>query len=345
MLSSVRSCWLPLVWLALAGTSSIADAQVRDRISVVGSSTVFPYAAAVAEAFGRQGRWKTPVIESTGTGSGFRLFCKGVEISTPDVNTASRPMTDAERELCARHGVRGVLGLRIGTDGIVVASGRRLPPFDLTLDQLYRAVARQVPVGGKLIDNPYHLWSEVGPGLPRRPISVLGPATNHGTRDVFVALVMVPACEQYPQIHALPVAERRAACQTVREDGPWIDVASDYSVLLGRLRDETDAIGILGYAYLEQNRADLQVARIDGIAPTLGSIGSWKYPLSRPLFIYVKTAHAAAVPGLAEFVREFLSDRAAGPQGYLIDKGMAPTSSEWLASEREKARALGAAGP
>lgn len=322
--------------------STLAVAAPRDQITVVGSSSVFPYAAAVAEAFGRQGRWKTPFIESTGTGSGFKLFCRGVGIDTPDVNTASRPMTDAERSSCEHNGVRRILALRVGLDGIVIASSRRGVAFDLTLDQIYRAVARQVPVGGRLVDNPYHYWSELGPGLPRRPILVFGPAPNHGTRDAFAALVMVPPCEQYPQVMALSAEDRRVTCQTVREDGAWVDVSSDYAVLLGRLRDDASAVGVLSLSYLEQNRPDIQAARIEGIAPSIASVSSWKYPLSRPLFIYVKTAHVGPVPGLAEFVQEFVSERAAGAQGYLVDKGLAPTNPAWLEAERAKARELAA---
>ncbi|MBS0394483.1 MAG: substrate-binding domain-containing protein [Proteobacteria bacterium] len=320
-----------------------ALAAVRGQVILVGSSTVFPFAAYVAESFGRRGQWPTPVVESTGTGGGFRLFCSGIGVNSPDINDASRPMTDAERADCASHGIAEVTVLRVGSDGILVASARRAAALDLSREQLYRAIARSVPVGGHLVPNPYHRWREVDPALPDRPIRILGPAPNHGTRDAFVALALEPACERHAEVQALGPAARRAACQTVREDGAWVDVTGDYAVLVGKLADDPDAVAILTYAYLDQNRGRLQAARIDGVAPTLEAIAAARYPLARPLFIYVKTAHVGAVPGLAEFVREFVSDRAAGPDGYLVDKGLAPMPRSALAAEQAKAAALGAA--
>ncbi len=332
---------LALAALLLAGPLP-AGAAARAQVTVVGSSTVYPFAAAVAESFGRQGRWRTPVVESIGTGAGFKLFCSGVGIETPDVNAASRPMSESERADCAAHGVGRVVGIRIGSDGILLASNKRAAHFDLTREQLFRAVARSVPVAGQLVANPYRRWIEIDPALPDRPIVVYGPAPNHGTRDAFVALVMVPACEQLPEVRALPADRRRLACQSVREDGAWTDVAGDYALLLGKLANDPTAVGVITYSYLDQNRDKIQAARIDGVAPTLESIASARYPVSRPLFIYVKAAHVAAVPGLAEFVQEFLSERAAGREGYLVDKGLAPMPFAALESERAKARELAA---
>jgi phosphate transport system substrate-binding protein len=303
---------------------------------------VFPFAAAVAESFGRGGRWKTPVVESTGTGGGFKLFCSGVGVDTADVNAASRPMTDAEVATCAQHGVTRVEGLRIGSDGIVLAMSRSAQAFDVTREQLFRAVAKTVPLHGRLVANPYRRWSEVDPRLPDRPIAVFGPAPNHGTRDAFVALVMLPACEKLPEIRVLPVEERRRACAPMREDGVWTDVSGDYAVLLGKLVNDPGAVAVLTYSYLDQNRDKIQAAKVDGIAPTRESITAARYPIARPLFIYVKTAHVAAVAGLAEFVQEFVSDKAAGPDGYLADKGLTPMPRGALESERAKARALAA---
>jgi phosphate transport system substrate-binding protein len=298
--------------------------------------------AQLAETFGRQGRWKTPVVESTGTGGGFKLFCSGVGIDTPDVNTASRPITDGEQETCAKNGVTGIQGLRIGSDGIVIATSTRASHFDVTREQLFRAVAKTLPVGGQFVSNPYRRWSEVDPKLPDRPISVLGPAPNHGTRDAFVALVMIPACEKYPEIKALSPERRKRACQLVREDGAWTDVSGDYAVLMGKLINDPTAVGVFTFSYLDQNRDKIQAAKVDGVAPTVESIASANYPVSRPLFIYVKTAHVAAVPGLAEFIQEFVSDKAAGPEGYLVDKGLTPMPKAALEFERGKAKALAA---
>jgi phosphate transport system substrate-binding protein len=336
----------PLVSLAVILVAATAPeslhAQTRDQVTVVGSSTVYPFATAVAESFGRQGRWKTPVVESTGTGGGFKLFCSGVGIETPDVNNASRPITDGERATCARNGVTAIEALRIGSDGIVIASSRRAAALDLSREQLYRAIAKTVPVTGRLEPNPYRRWSEVDARLPDLPIRMFGPAPNHGTRDAFVALVLLPACEKYPEIKALSADDRRRACQSVREDGAWIDVSGDYALLLGKLSNDPGAVGVFTFSYLDQNRDKIQAARVDGVAPTPESIATAKYPISRPLFIYVKTAHVAAVPGLAEFVQEFISDKAAGAEGYLADRGLTPMSKAALESERAKAKALSA---
>ena len=333
---------LPLVLLASALAPATLHAEARDHVIVVGSSTVYPFATAVAESLGRAHKWKTPVVESTGTGGGFKLFCSGVGIDTPDVNDASRPMTDSEAATCATNGVAAVEGIRIGSDGIVIATSRRAAPFDVTRDQLFRAVAKTLPRAGRLVANPYQRWSEIDPKLPDRPIAVLGPAPNHGTRDAWVALVMMPACEKYPEIKALPPDARRRACQPVREDGAWTDVSGDYAVLLGKLVNDPGAVGVFTYSYLDQNRDKIQAAKVDGVAPTLESIATATYPVSRPLFIYVKSAHVAAVPGLAEFVLEFVSDKAAGADGYLADRGLTPMPKAALEAERAKARALAA---
>jgi phosphate transport system substrate-binding protein len=315
-------------------------ALARDRVLVVGSSTVFPFATAVAETFGRGGRFKTPVVESTGTGGGFKVFCAGVGLDTPDVTDASRPITDDERRACAKNGVTGIAAIRIGSDGILVANARSGPVLDLTREHLYRAVAKRVVVGDRLVANPYRRWREIDARLPDLPIRVLGPAPNHGTRDAFVALALVPVCERQPIVRALDSAERRDACQAVREDGPWVDVAADYGVLFTRLVADPGAVGVVTYSYLDQNRERIQAATIEGVAPTVDAIVSSRYPMTRSLFLYVKTAHVGAVPGLAEFVQEFLSDRAAGREGYLVERGLAPLPQPYLDFERRKAEAL-----
>lgn len=332
----LRSC----IALLAALLAPMLPAEARDRVSVVGSSTLFPFAAAVAEAFGRGGRWKTPVVESTGTGGGFKLFCQGAGPDTPDVTDASRPMTDQESAACAHNHVGPVLSLRVGYDGIVIASARGAAHFDLTREQLYRAVAGSVAVDGRLVANPYRRWSDVAAGLPERPILIFGPAPNHGTRDALAALALVPACEREPAIRVLSADARRTACQTVREDGAWIDVPGDYGAVLAKLAADPRAVAVLPFSHLDRNRDRLQAASIDGVAPTLQSIGSWSYPLARPLFLYVKTAHIGVIPGLVEFIDEFISDRAIGPDGYLVERGLAPLPMAWLRVERAKARAL-----
>jgi phosphate transport system substrate-binding protein len=315
---------------------SAPAAGPRSRVTVVGSSTVFPFGAAVAESFGRMGRWKTPMVESIGTGAGFNLFCSGSGIDTPDINEASRPITDSESALCEKNGVHGILGVQIGFEGIVIASGKRYPPFDLTSEQLYRAIAKTVAVNAHVIPNPYRRWVDIDPSLPNRAISIFGPAPNHGTRDAFVALILVPACTRLPAVRALSQEDQTKLCQTLREDGVWNDIAGDYRVLLDKLGKNPDAVGVLPFSYLEQNGNMIQAARLDGVAPTPDSIFAFRYRAARPLFIYIKTSHVAAVPGLAEFVQEFVSEKAAGKDGYLIDKGMVALPPAWLAGEREK---------
>lgn len=317
-----------------------AASQPREYIRVVGSSTLFPFASSVAEAFGRQGRYKTPIVESVGTGSGFKLFCSGIGTATPDVTDASRPMTSAESAACARNGVGRVVGIRVGLDGMLLVNARSAPTFALTREQLYLALAKTVPVRGRLMPNPFRRWSEISPSLPNLSIQVYGPAPNHGTRDAFVALALTPACERIAEIRALPAEDRTRHCQTIRDDGAWIDVAGDYALLFNRLLRNTEAVGLLGFSYLERNRDRIKAASIDGVLPTVDSISNWKYPLSRPLFIYVKQAHVGLVPGLPEFVQEFVSDRALGPQGYLVSQGLMPLPEALQKVERYKVQQL-----
>ena len=323
---------------SLASTAAFADA--RDHVSVVGSSTVFPFSTTVAENFGRQGKFKTPVVESNGTGGGFKLFCAGIGAGTPDINDASRPITDGERASCMQNGVAAIDELKIGYDGIILAGSKKLPIFDVTREQLWRAVAKTVPVGGKLVANPYKSWSDLDPKLPKRAILVFGPAPNHGTRDAFVELVMDPPCDKAPESAALSKDDKKKTCQTVREDGGWVDVAEDYAVIMGKLQNEPHALGAFTFSYLDQNRDKIAAAKVDTVAASLASIASGQYPVSRPLFIYVKRAHVGVIPGLGEFVTEYLSAKAAGPEGYLADKGLIPLPKPELEAQRAVARQI-----
>lgn len=316
--------------------------QARDRIVVVGSSTVFPFASTVAERFGRQGRWRTPLVESIGTGAGIARFCAGVGPRTPDIVEASRPITLEEQRNCAAHGVESVVALRFGTDGIAILQSRAGQLHAVTRAQLYRAVARSLPIGGQFVPNPYRRWIELDPALPSRAIRVLGPAPNHGTRDAFAALALLPVCERLAEARRLPEKERLRACQAVREDGVWVDVVGDYGSVVERLLQDPDAVAVLPYSFLERNRERLRAAAIDGVEPSAQSIGEWRYPLVRPLFVYVKRAHVGRIPGLAEFVLEFVSERAAGTDGYLVERGLAPLPKPYLDYERRKAEALAA---
>jgi phosphate transport system substrate-binding protein len=324
---------------ALAAAPALGEA--RNTIHIVGSSTVYPFSSAVAERFGKGGKFKTPVVESTGTGGGFKLFCSGAGVDTPDVNDASRPITDSEKAACAQAGVTAV-EFRVGYDGIVVAENKSAKSFELTRDQLYRAVAKTVAVGGKLVPNPYKSWSDIDPKLPKRPIQMFGPAPNHGTRDAFVELVMDPACEKVAEVKALAKDELKRTCQTVREDGVWTDVSEDYAVIMGKLKNDKNAVGVFTFSYLDQNRDKIQAAKIDGVTVSLETISSGQYPISRPLFVYIKKGHVGVIPGLAEFVQEFVSDKAGGKEGYLVDKGLIPAPAKELKAQQVAAKALAA---
>jgi len=325
---------------AVLATLSATAAIARDNVQLTGSSTVYPFATAVAENFGKGGKFKTPVVESTGTGGGFKLFCSGVDAGTPDINDASRAITDSERALCKQNGVADIAEIKIGYDGIILAGDAKQPGFNVTREQIWRAVGKTVPVGGKWVANPYKTWNDIDKSLPKRALAIFGPAPNHGTRDAFRELVMDPACEKAPESAALSADDRKKVCGQVREDGVWTDVSEDYALVMGKLKGNPTAVAVFTYSYLEQNRDKIRASTVDGVAASLETIASGQYPISRPLYIYVKKAHVGVIPGLAEFVAEFVSDRAAGADGYLVDKGLIPMPKKELAATREAAKAL-----
>ena len=323
--------------VALAGMAGVA--QARDQIRIVGSSTVYPFSIAVAERFGKSGGFKTPVVESTGSGGGFKLFCSGVGDDTADITNSSRRMKESEFESCARNGVGGVAEIKIGYDGIVVATSAKHAPMMLTRDQMYRALAKVVPIDGVLVPNPYKTWKEIDQALPDEKIEVLGKPTTSGTRDAFVELVMDVACARYPEIKAMTdKTARTAACQAIREDGAYIEVGEDNNLIVQRLTATPTLVGIFGYSFLEQNLDRVQGASIDGKPPTFENISSGDYPLSRPLYFYVKKAHIGNVHGIAEYVAEFSGEKAWGDEGYLVDKGLIPMPEDERARETVNAQ-------
>jgi phosphate transport system substrate-binding protein len=330
---------LPLLVLGLI-VADPARGQARDYIQIAGSSTVYPFTSTVAENFAHGGKFKAPVVESTGTGGGFKLFCSGVGATTPDINDASRPITDGEKATCAQNGVTAIDEIRIGYDGIILAGNSRTKSFDVTLEQLWRAVARTVPVKGQWVANPYRNWSDIDPKLPKRLIRVFGPGPNHGTRDAFVELVLDVACNKAPELAAVPKDDRKKTCQVVREDGAWTDVSEDYALIMGKLKGDPDAMAVFTFSYLDQNRDKIRASKVDGVAPSIDTIASAQYPVSRPLFIYVKHAHLGVIPGLGEFVTEFVSARAAGDDGYLSRKGLIPMPAKELKEQQAKAKAM-----
>jgi phosphate transport system substrate-binding protein len=329
---------LPLALLALIALPALG--QARDHVQIAGSSTVYPFSTTVAETFGKVGKFRSPVVESTGTGGGFKLFCAGVGPETPDINDASRPITDAEKTTCAKNGVTDIAEFTIGYDGIVLAGNTKKPIFPVTREQLWRAVAKTVPVDGKWVQNPYRSWHDIDAALPTRPIRVFGPAPNHGTRDAFAELVLDPACGKRPEAAALSGDDKKRMCTQVREDGLWTDVSEDYALIMGKLAGDAEALAVFTFSYLDQNRDKLHASNVDGVAPSQETIASGQYPISRPLFIYVKGSHVGVIPGLVEFVQEFLSERAAGAEGYLFDKGLIPLPKAQLAAQRAAAKNL-----
>jgi phosphate transport system substrate-binding protein len=329
------------LFLTAAATALVAvaaQAQARDQIRIVGSSTVFPFSTAVAEQFGQKSGLKTPVVESTGTGGGLKLFCAGVGEATPDIANASRQIKKSELEACAKAGVTEVSEVKIGFDGIVLANSKQHGPYALSEKEIWLALAKEVPVDGKLAANPYTTWNQVNPALPAEKIEVLGPPPTSGTRDAFVELVMDRACEEVPEVKALDGDAKKAACQTIREDGAYIDAGENDNLIVQKLEANPAALGIFGYSFLDQNIDRLQGSTIQDVEPTFENIADGKYPVARSLYFYVKNGHVGAIPGIKEFIAEFTSEAAIGDEGYLTDKGLIPMPSD----EREETRAKAA---
>jgi phosphate transport system substrate-binding protein len=333
-LTSLQRCPVRVLFLVLMSVAAApAEGGARGEITVVGSSTVYPFSAVVAEHFAKSGPFPSPVVRSTSTAEGFRLFCTGIGAETPDVSNASRPISEAEKAYCVQNGVREIAEIRIGYDSLILANALKTAAFNVTLDQLWRAAAEYVPVNGRLVANPYRVWQDIDPALPARPIHLIGPANGHGTRDSFVELVMEPSCRT--ALANLPAHSEglQAGCITIRKDGLWTDV-DNIELILGKLASNPNATGILTYSYLEQFQNRIRAATVNGIAPSRATIPSGTYPLSRPLFIYVKEAHLKTSTGLADYAAEFLSFCAAGAHGYLPDEGLVPLPMAELLGQR-----------
>ena len=306
-----------------------ADLLTRQHVLVVGSSTAYPIVAAAAERFGRQPETVTPVVESTGSGGGIKLFCGGLGLETPDIAMASRSMKPSERKICARNGINDIREIKIGYDGIVIASTKATPKFHFDKRDLYLALAREVPSndGSNLIANPYSSWREVNPDLPDMPIRVLGPPPTSGTRDILAERLLEDACMQVASLRALQRRDPtgfRQRCHALREDGHFINAGENDARLVRKLISDSGSLGIFGYNFLDRNRYRLRAASVDGIKPRFELIESGVYPLSRPLYLYVKPAHSRLVPHLNQFVDELLSAEASGADGYLVDQGLIP---------------------
>jgi len=325
---------------AVAGLAFAGSAAARDQIRIVGSSTVFPFSTAVAEQFGKTSGFKTPVVESTGSGGGLKLFCSGVGTGHPDIANASRRIKMSEVEKCNANGVT-VVEIKVGYDGIVLANAKSGAELSLTRKQIFLALAARVPgPNGDLIDNPYMVWSDIDPSLPATKIEVLGPPPTSGTRDAFVELVMREGAEHFPQIKALAKKEFRAVSDHIREDGAFVEAGENDNLIVQKLEANPDAVGIFGFSFLDQNADKMKGAVVDGEKPTFENIASGAYPVSRSLYFYVKKEHVGTVPGIAEYVAEFTSEDAAGDEGYLIDKGLIPLPAADLKKFREAGETL-----
>ena len=319
----------------LAGLAAAAQVQAdgRDYISVVGSSTVYPFSTVVAERFGKSTTFKTPKIESTGTGGGMKLFCKGNGIDTPDITNASRRIKESELKMCHDNGVDGVVEVLIGYDGIVVANDINSHDFELTRKDLFLALAKEIPTEkeGELIANPYTMWNEVNADLPAVKIEVLGPPPTSGTRDAFVELAMEGGCKAFEWIKATKAEDKskyKTICHTIREDGAYVEAGENDNLIIQKLQKNPDALGIFGFSFLDQNADLVKGSIVDGAAPEFETIASNEYPVSRPLYFYVKKAHVSEIPGMKEFLAEFTSEKAMGEEGYLTDKGLIPLDED-----------------
>ncbi len=313
---------------------SVTAQSARDYISIVGSSTVYPFATVVVEQFGKTSSFKTPKVESTGSGGGLKMFCAGVGVETPDVTNSSRRIKASEFETCQKNGVKDVVEIKIGYDGIAIASSKKAAPMDITLRDIFLALAKDVPDPSgaeKLVANPYKTWKDVNAALPDQAIEVMGPPPTSGTRDAFAELAMEGGCKTFDWIKAMKKADKKqykSVCHTVREDGAYVEAGENDNLIVQKLDTNPAALGIFGFSFLDQNRDKIQGSAIAGIKPEFESIADGSYPISRPLYFYVKKAHAEVIPGMREYLAEFTSEKAWGEEGYLSDRGLIPMPVE-----------------
>jgi phosphate transport system substrate-binding protein len=345
-----------------------AQAANRENVSIVGSSTVYPFATVVAERFGRSTAFRTPKIESTGSGGGLKLFCKGIGASTPDITNASRRIKKSEYDLCLANGVTDIVEVLVGYDGIAIANSKKARQFSLSLKDIYLALAKDIPgPDGKLIPNPNETWKDVNSSLPANKIEVLGPPPTSGTRDAFAELALGGGAKRIPAIKTLyglgadkaqeikaliaalgmpagvydALLEKKGAAPkgkdvfktiayAVREDGAYIEAGENDNLIVQKLEANTNALGIFGFSFLDENGDKVQGSSIDGVVPNFDSIADGDYPVSRPLYFYIKGAHVGKIPGIQEYAKEFTSNNAMGEDGYLPERGLIPLNDEEL---------------
>ena len=319
---------LPLLFLVAA--PALQAQAVRSYISIVGSSTVYPFSTVVAEQFGRSTDFRTPKIESTGSGGGLKLFCAGVGPAHPDIANSSRRIKQSELDMCRGNGVTEIVEVKIGYDGIVLANARSADRYELTRRDIYLALASDVPdpAGGEsFVSNPYTTWKDLNPELPDVEIEVLGPPPTSGTRDAFVELAMEGGCSTFDWVKALKKADKneyKARCHTIREDGAYVEAGENDNLIVQKLNVNPNALGIFGFSFLDQNSDKVHGSLVDGVEPEFEAIAEGAYPVSRSLYFYVKKVHVDIIPGIAEFLAEYTSERTWGPEGYLSDRGLIP---------------------
>ena len=329
-----------LVMLATVAAISIPSiAFARDQIRVVGSSTVYPFATVTAETLSKTSFFKSPVIESTGTGGGMKLFCAGVGVDHPDATNASRAIKKSEVEQCAKNGVTPIEVI-VGYDGIAIANSKKHSQYRLTSKQLFLALAKQIPDGnGGYKPNPYRMWSDIDPSLPNEKIEVLGPPPTSGTRDAFLELVMEKGAKTFPQLKDLRKADKKAfkaQSHSIREDGAFIEAGENDNLIVQKLQANPAAVGIFGFSFLDQNMDVVQGSFIDGVEPSFEAIADGTYSVSRPLFFYVKKEHMKVIPGMKQYVELFLSEKMSGDEGILLDKGLIPLPGKVRGVNRQK---------
>ena len=315
--------------IAAALALSATAAQARDNIEIVGSSTVYPFTTAVAETFAKKTGNPAPKVESTGTGGGMKLFCAGAGVETPDLTNASRRMKKGEFEDCKKNGVDAITEIKMGYDGLTLAQSKSGDEFkNFTLKDLYMGLAKDVPnEKGELVPNTAKTWKEVNAELPDVKIEVIGPPPTSGTRDSFNELGMEGGCKKIDSMKALKEKDEKAfkaACQTIREDGAYVEAGENDNLIVQKLEANPKALGAFGFSFLEQNEDKLRGLAIGGVAPSPEAVIDGSYPMSRSMYVYVKNSHVDQVKGIKEFVTEFTSEDAWGNDGYLADKGLIP---------------------
>ncbi len=310
--------------LALAATVAFAatTANARDEIRIVGSSTVFPFSTAVAEQFGKKTDFETPIVEATGSGGGLKLFCAGVGAEHPDIANASRRIKLKEFNLCKDNGVTEIIEVKIGFDGIVIGNAIDSPAFDLTREDIYKALASEVSQYGRLTKNTFKTWDEVNPSLPAQPIEVLGPPPTSGTRDAFEELAIHEGARE------AGLDKKEARKVVIRDDGAYIESGENDNLIVSKLEADPAKLGVFGFSFLDQNADRIKGSKVDGVEPTFDNIASGEYPVSRSLWFYVKKAHIGVIPGIEDFMAEFVDEDAIGEDGYAVEKGLIPLEDD-----------------